>query len=144
MLLLDVNILVYAFRPEQSERAQLTRAWLDAAMAAGRSLAVTNEILAAMIRITTDARIFDRPAPPRDAVEFGQRLLDAPMCRAVAPSSRHWPIFRELVEDLRLVGNDVPDAYLAALAIDLGGHLVTTDRGFRRFPSLRLVDPLAG
>ncbi|HEU4998818.1 MAG TPA: TA system VapC family ribonuclease toxin [Lapillicoccus sp.] len=143
MLLLDVNVLIYAFRPEQSDRAQAVRAWLDETMRAERSLAVTADIVAAMIRITTDPRIFDRPAPPGAAVEFGQRLLDAPMCRAVTPSSRHWPIFRELVEDLRLVGNDVANAYLAALAIDHGAAFVTTDRGFRRFPGLRLVDPTA-
>lgn len=143
MLLLDVNILVYAFRPEQSATARSTRDWLDATMAAGHSLGVTNEILAAQVRIVTHPRIFPYPAPPRLAVNFAQTLLDFPMTRVVVPSSRHWPVFREFVEDLRLTGNDVPDAYLAALAVDHGATLVSTDRGFRRFPGLRYVDPLA-
>ena len=143
MLLLDVNVLVYAFRPGQSPVARSTREWLDVAMTAGRSLAVTNEVLAAQIRVVTHPRIFERQSPPRAAVEFAQALLDAPMTRVLVPSSRHWSIFRTLVEDLRLTGSDVPDGYLAALAIDHGAEFVTTDRGFRRFPGLRIVDPLA-
>jgi len=61
----------------------------------------------------------------------------------VIPSSRHWSLFEEYVLDLRLVGNDIPDAYLAALALDHDAALATLDRGFRRFPGLRIVDPLA-
>ena len=143
MFLLDVNILVYAYRPEQSPMALAARTWLDRSMAAKASLAVTNEILASVIRIVTDRRIFVHPSPAGQAVEFAQALLDAPTTRVVVPSSRHWPTFIDLVNDLRLKGNDVPDAYLAALAIDHGAQLVTTDRGFRRFPGLRIVDPLA-
>lgn len=143
MFLLDVNILVYAYRPEQSPLALAARTWLDRSMAAKAALAVTNEILASVIRIVTDRRIFVHPSPAGQAVEFAQALLDAPTTRVVVPSSRHWPTFIDLVNDLRLKGNDVPDAYLAALAIDHGAQLVTTDRGFRRFPGLRIVDPLA-
>jgi toxin-antitoxin system PIN domain toxin len=143
VFLLDVNILVYAYRPEQSAIARSARGWLDNTMAAGESLAVTSEILAAVVRIVTDQRIFDRPAPPREAIGFAEALINAPMTRLVVPSSRHWPTFTTLVNDLRLKGNDVPDAFLAALAIDHNARLVTTDRGFRRFPGLRLVDPLA-
>ena len=143
MFLLDVNILVYAYRPELSPMALVARTWLDRSMAAKASLAVTNEILASVIRIVTDRRIFVHPSPAGQAVDFAQALLDAPTTRVVVPSSRHWPTFIDLVNDQRLKGNDVPDAYLAALAIDHGAQLVTTDRGFRRFPGLRIVDPLA-
>lgn len=143
MLLLDVNVLVYAFRPEQSSAALEVRRWLDAAMEQGQVVAASTEVLAAQIRIVTDRRIFERPAGAKEALAFTQAFVDAPMSRIVVPSSRHWAVFSELVEDLRLTGNDVPDAYLAALAIDHSARLVTRDRGFRRFPGLRLLDPLA-
>ena len=141
MLLLDVNVLVYAFRPEQSPTAQATRAWLDRTMSAGLTVAVTAESLMAMIRITTHPRIFEHPAPPRAALTFAEELQAAPQTRVVRPSPRHWGLFRAFVTDLRLAGNAVPDAYLAALAIDHGAELATTDRGFRRFPGLGTLDP---
>lgn len=141
MLLLDVNVLVYAFRPDQSTSARATRDWLDRTMTAGQPVAVTEESLVATIRISTHPGIFEQPAPPRDALAFVEALRDAPLTRVLRPSSRHWAIFRAFVDDLRLVGNDVPDASLAALAIDRGAALVTTDRGFRRFPGLSTLDP---
>jgi hypothetical protein len=55
----------------------------------------------------------------------------------------HWSIFRDLVASHRLRGNDVPDAYLAAIALEAGATMATLDRGFARFAGLRLADPLA-
>lgn len=143
MFLLDVNVLAYAYRPTQSVDAQRVADWLAGRMDAVDSVAVSTQVLSGLVRLTTHPRVFEAPASPRDATRFAQAVIDTPGVRVVVPSSRHWPVFRMLVDDLRLVGNDVPDAYLAALALDHGATLVTTDRGFRRFPGLRLVDPLA-
>lgn len=143
MLLPDVNVLLYAYRPSQSDVAGHVGRWLWDRTEDGERLAVSTAILSSVIRIATHPRAFTDPAPPRDASRFAQSILDDPAVTVVVPSSRHWPIFRGFIDDLRIVGNDVPDAYLAALAIDHGATLVTTDRGFRRFPGLRLVDPLA-
>lgn len=60
------------------------------------------------------------------------------------PRRRHWEIFADLVRETQARANVVPDAYLAALAIENGATFVTRDRGFARFPGLRLIDPLAG
>jgi toxin-antitoxin system PIN domain toxin len=144
MLLPDVAVLVYAHRPAQSEIAAQVRAWLWSTTERGERLALSTAVLASVIRISTHPRILSTPSSPAEAVRFTQALIDDPRSTVVVPSSRHWPIFRELVDDLRLVGNDIPDAYLAALAIDHDATFVTTDRAFRRFPRLRLLDPLAG
>ena len=143
MLLPDVNVLVYAHRPTESDVASRVRDWLRSSTDRGEHLALSTAVLASVIRIVTHPRIMTTPSTSREALGFTQALLDDPQASVVVPSSRHWPVFREFVDDLRLVGNDVPDAFLAALAVDHGATLVTTDRTFRRFPGLRLLDPLA-
>lgn len=143
MLLPDVNVLVYAHRPSESDIASRVRDWLWHRTERGERLGLSTSVLASVIHIVTHPRILGTPSSPREALRFTQALVDDPQTTVVVPSSRHWPIFREFVDDLRLRGNDVPDGYLAALAIDHGADLVTTDRGFRRFPGLRIVDPLA-
>lgn len=143
MLLPDVNVLLYAHRPSESEIALRVRDWLWDRGEQGERLALSTAVLASVIRVATHPRILTTPSTTRQVLTFTQALLDDPQTSVVVPSSRHWAIFHELVADLRLVGNDVPDAFLAALAMDHGATMVTTDRGFRRYPGLRLVDPLA-
>ena len=77
--------------------------------------------------------------PFRSATRSCLRLLPV----RVRAGERHWPNFRGLVEQHGLRGNDIPDAYLAALALEQGATWVTTDRGFARYEGLRLLDPLA-
>lgn len=74
---------------------------------------------------------------------FADALLGAPAVGVVRAGPRHWGIFRRLVVDHRLRGSDVPDAYIASLAMEQGATLATMDRGFARFERLRILDPLA-
>jgi uncharacterized protein len=143
MLLPDVNVLVYAHRPADSDVASRVHDWLWSRTEFGDRLALSTSVLASVIRIATHPRILATPSTPREALRFTQALVDDWQTTVVVPSSRHWPMFREFVDDLRRRGNDLPDAYLAALAIDHGADFVTTDQEFRRFPGLRIVDPLS-
>ncbi len=69
-------------------------------------------------------------------------MRESPSTRIIAPGTRHWEIFADLVRSSHATANLVPDAYLAALAIENGATFVTRNRGFARFPGLRLTDPL--
>jgi hypothetical protein len=69
-------------------------------------------------------------------------LADSPSVRWHRPGDRQWSIFLDFVKDLNLSGDDIPDAYLAATTMEAGASLVTTDRGFSRFRSLRVIDPV--
>jgi len=60
----------------------------------------------------------------------------------LSPGKNHWPLFMECLEMISAKGNDVPDAYHAALAMEWGCDWVTTDKGFRRFKGLRVRHPL--
>lgn len=85
--------------------------------------------------------IFDPPAPLESALAFASAVRDRPNAVPVSPSPRHWPIFLDLCREVGASGNLVPDAWLAALAIEQGCEFVTTDRDFARFPGLRTRHP---
>lgn len=142
MLFLDVNICLYGFRP-LSEKTEAVADWLDNALTGPRTVAVSEQVLSSVIRIATSHRFFDDASDPDSALAFTEALLNAPSARVVRPGPSHWRIFTDLVREHRLRGNDVPDAYLAALALEHRATFVTRDRGFARFKGLRTLDPLA-
>ncbi len=142
MLLLDVNVCLYAYRPVESEAAGRVSEWLAPRLLGPERVVVSESVLAAVIRIATHPRVFREPSSPADALAFADSLAAAPAVHLVRPGPDHWSIFRTLVAEHRLRGNDVPDALLAAHALELGASLVTLDRGFGRFAGLRTVDPL--
>lgn len=140
----DVNILVHAIRPDESLDAAAVRDWLQLAIDAAEPFGVNESVLSSMMRIVTRAGLFAMTTTPEQCMTFADSLLGAPSVEVVRPGARHWGIFRQLVLDHRLRGNDVPDAYIASLAMEQGATLVTHDRGFARFTGLRVLDPLAG
>lgn len=141
MLLADVNVFVYAHRPE-SPRADEHRTWLEGALAADEPFGVSELVLSAFVRIVTHHRIYNEPSPTDVALAFCRTVLDAPSTVVVRPGPRHWQVFERLCGDAGVRGNLVPDAYLAALAIEHGATWVSSDRGFARFPGLRWQPPL--
>jgi uncharacterized protein len=101
-------------------------------------------VLSGVVRVATHPRIFDPPSTPAEAFEFCDEIRLRPNAVALAPGPRHWEIFSKLCLDANARGNLVPDAYLAALAIESGSELITTDGDFYRFPGLRVRHPLKG
>ncbi|MGO1563088.1 MAG: TA system VapC family ribonuclease toxin [Actinomycetaceae bacterium] len=140
MLFLDVNVLVGAQRNDESMSSRPMREWLDGALAGHEAIGVCELALSAMVRIVTHPKVFEQPSAPGEALEFSRVLLDAPRVAIVRPAARHWTIFADLVREHRLRGNDVPDAYYAAIALEQGATVVTADRGFQRF-GVRTLDP---
>jgi toxin-antitoxin system PIN domain toxin len=140
MLVPDVNVFVYAHRRE-SPRHEPTRAWLESRLTGSEPLGVGELVLSAFLRIVTHHRIYKEPTPPGVALGFCREVLSARSALALRPGLRHWSIFSDLCEQTGARGNVVPDAYLAALAIENGATLVTADSGFRRFPALRTEAP---
>lgn len=99
-------------------------------------------MLSGFLRIVTHPRAMRRPASTETALAFADTLREQPNTVTLSPGPRHWGIFARLCREARATGNLVPDAYLAALAIEHGAELITTDRGFARFPGLRWRPPL--
>jgi toxin-antitoxin system PIN domain toxin len=141
VLLADVNAFIYAHRAE-SPRADEHREWLHRALSGDEPFGVSESVLASFLRIVTHHRVYREPTPPDVALEFCRAVLAAPAAVPVRPGPRHWSLFSQLCQTMGARGNLVPDAFLAALAIEHGATWVTTDRGFARFPGLRWQTPL--
>lgn len=141
MILPDVNVLVYAFLEEPPRHAEF-RSWLHSTINGAEEFAVAELVLSGFVRVVTHPRIQTKPATVDAALEFVERIRDRPNCTAVRPGDRHWNIFTDLCRRAEAKGNLVPDAYLAALAIESGSEWITTDRDFARFPGLRWRHPL--
>lgn len=141
MLLMDTNVLVYAFWRD-AERHEEYRDWLLATINSPEPYAVSDHALTAMFRIVTNRRIYKTPASTGEALEFAELIREQPQALVVAPGARFWSIFAELCDQASVQGDLVPDAYLAALAIENACEFVTADGDFARFPGLRWRHPL--
>lgn len=141
MILADVNVLVYAHRKDLPEHERFSD-WLYGEVDSGRGYAVCDVTLTGFLRVVTNARVFADPTPIDIALGFVDGLRERAGAIHIGPGDRHWPIFTELCTAIGARGNDIPDAYLAALAIESGSELVSADRGFARFPGLRWSCPV--
>lgn len=141
MLLADTNVLVYAFDPA-AERHEEYRAWLEAVVNGPEPYAVSDFALNGMFRVVTDRRIYKQPATTSQALVFADLIREQPQAMVVAPGARFWSIFTELCQQVEARAKLVPDAYLAALAIENACEFVTADKDFARFPGLRWRHPL--
>jgi toxin-antitoxin system PIN domain toxin len=141
MILLDVNLLVYAHR-EDADRHDAYRSWLEKALTAPPGVAVSELALSSCLRVITHPKVFLKPTPLASAIDFVDDFRSRPEVKIIGPGSRHWEIFLELCKRGNAKGNLVPDAYHAALAIEWGCEWLTADRGFARFPGLHWRHPL--
>ena len=143
MVLLDVNILVYAFRPD-AERHDAYAAYVQDLARSPSAFGLADIVCSGFMRVVTHPKVFAPPAYVGEALEFLEALRTRPNCVIISPGARHWRIFSELCTATNAKGNLVADAYLAALALESGSEWVTTDRHFARFPGLRWRHPLDG
>jgi len=141
MFLFDVNVLVYAHRADAPGHDR-HRAWLNEVIQSDSAYGMSDLVLGGFLRIVTHPRVFRDPTPIETALTFASEVRDRPNCIVVSPGERHWDIFTRLCRAAGARGSRIPDAYLAALAIESGTEWVTTDRDYARFPGLRWRHPL--
>lgn len=135
----DANVLIHGLREISPDHARC-RGWLVGAAAAGDGIGLCELVEVALLRIVTLPKL--RLVPVTEALGFWKEdLWTYSGTRRLVAGSRHAGIFSVLVADLGLCGNDLNDAWLAALAIEQGATLVSTDLGFGRFPGLDWLNP---
>lgn len=139
MQLPDINVLIYAHRHDAPEHRRYA-SWLQDLVEAPEPFAVAEIVLAGFLRIVTNSKIFRPITPMKTALAFCRGLVEWPRAVLVAPSRTHWDLFMTLCDGVE--GPLVSDAYVAALAIEHGCELITTDSDFARFPGLRWRHPL--
>jgi len=142
MILPDVNVLIYAFRPDATNHA-ICNTWLNRIVAGDAPFGISTLALGALARITTNPRSYPNPSMLSDVFAFTDYLLGQPHCQIVEPGSRHWDIFRRLCIETDTRGPRLTDAWYAALAIESGCEWITFDRDYARFPGLKWRMPEA-
>lgn len=140
MILVDVNVLVNAFRTDAAQHVPC-RDWLLSVVNGQDRFGMSPQVLGSVVRIATHPKIFRTPSSTLEVVRFCQLLLDAPRCAVVTPHDRHWAIFSRLCRETGARGNLVSDAWYAALAIESGCEWITLDADYRQFPGLRCREP---
>jgi uncharacterized protein len=141
LILPDVNVLIHAFRRDSGRHAGC-KPWLDALVEGDAQFGMSPLVLSAVVRITTNARVFREPSPLEEAFAFCASLLSQPHCERVTPGERHWDIFERLALEAAIRGPRVTDAWFAALAIEQGCTWITYDRDYARFAGLDWREPV--
>lgn len=142
MRLVDTNVMIYAHRHDADRHADY-RDWLQAMIDGPEPYAVSDFAVIGMVRVITNQRTYpDAATPLVAALEYAEQIRSQPHAHVVAPGAKFWDIFAQLCTRAYARGRLVPDAYLAALAIEHGCEFVTTDTDFGKFPGLRWRHPL--
>jgi uncharacterized protein len=143
VILVDANILIYA-HVESLPQHQIARNWLDQELSGNTRVGLPWASLLAFLRIVTNPRIFEHPESITDAWRQVGGWLSCEVAWTPQPTERHPDVLGELLSVTGVQGDIVPDAHLAALAIEHGLLLCSADSDFARFPGLRWTNPLAG
>ena len=142
MLLPDVNVLVYAHMEDSSPEHAAYADWVTRLATGPEPFALSVLVLSGFVRVVTNPRIFNPPSTLDRSFAFISALLERPTARVVGPGPDHLTIFEDLCRDSAATGKLVADAQHAAVAIEHGCTIVSTDADFSRFPGLRWRHPL--
>jgi toxin-antitoxin system PIN domain toxin len=140
--LLDANILLYAYDSESTQHAA-SRTWLETAFNDEETIALPWQTILAFVRIVTNPRAVRRPLTGSEACGIADSWLQRPNVLVLDAGERFWQIFQTQIVEAQVSGPLVTDTALAALAMEHGATLCSTDRDFRRFRGLKLLDPTA-
>jgi len=141
MKLVDVNVLLYAEDASSAHHPRV-KPWWDALLSGSEEVALCWPVISGFVRIATNPRILINPMTTDEACAKVDGWLAQPCVRLVAPTVGHWPLFTELMKKVQATANLVPDAHLAALAIEHGCELASCDTDFAKFPGLSWINPL--
>ena len=141
MILIDANLLLYAYDPSSLQH-HAARNWLESTFSKPELIGLPWLTLLAFVRISTNPRALENPLSVAEAGAIVSDWLERPTVIVLNPGDRHWQILRDMMIKGQARGALVTDAHLAALAIEHGATLATTDRDFARFPGLKFFNPL--
>ena len=142
MIVLDVNLLIYA-ADGNAVLHDVARRWLQSITSGSELIGLPWQTIHAFVRISTNPRVSGGQVSIERSIGAIQQWMDLPHVRVLSPGERHWGILKDMLTEGQATGPLTTDAQLAAVAIEYGGVLHTTDRDFARFPGLRWVNPLA-
>jgi|SRR5579863_6168682 uncharacterized protein len=142
MILVDANILIYAVNADAPSNRK-AKLWLESALAGQETVGFSWNVILAFLRLTTRPGLFRRPLRADTAFDLVAAWLNQTSATVVHPGPRHLAVLRELLRPLGTAGNLTSDAHLAALAIEHGAQLCSSDTDFARFNGLKWRNPLS-
>ncbi len=142
MILVDANLLIYAVDADAPHH-WAARQWMEETLSGTERVGLAWIVLLAFLRITTNPAAVRRPLAVERALRYVDGFLAQPFVEAVGPGESHWPLLRNLLAGTGTAGNLTSDAHLAAVALERGAVVYSTDNDYRRFPGVRHVNPLA-
>lgn len=141
MIVLDANILIYAYDSACVENSR-ARAFVEGIFSGREPVGIPWQTICAFLRVQTNPRLPGDRFTTELAVQTIDEWMELPQVQLLVAGERHWTVFRQMLLEGAVRGPLVTDAELAALTIEHGGVLYTSDRDFARFPGLRWVNPL--
>jgi toxin-antitoxin system PIN domain toxin len=142
VILVDANLLIYAV-DRDSVHHKAARHWLEETLSGTTRVGLAWVVILAFLRITTRGDVVRNPLSTEEALAYVDSWLQQPFVRTVSPAESHWPLLRTLMASSGTAGNLTSDAHLAALALEHGCAIYSTDHDFKRFPGIEHVNPLA-
>lgn len=141
MILVDANLLLYAYN-KSAEDHERAKAWIEEVFSGHEPVALSWTVILAFLRISTNPRAFPRPLSRTEAFSIVKGWIERPQAVVIGPGEGHFEILSRMATAGRASGPLLSDAHLAALSIEHGATLCSSDRDFARFPNLKLQNPL--
>lgn len=140
MLLLDVNVVIAAHRVDHAQYPTV-RPWFDGLLGGQQPFSVPTVVWASFIRLATSRRVFPRPSPLVEVFSFVESVCAQPRHVLLGPGPRHLELLRKVCEEADATGDLIPDAVIAAIALEHDCVIASLDRDFARFSSVDHVIP---
>ena len=142
MIVVDANLLIYAYDLDSAHHKK-SLSWLEELLSGVEAVGLPWPSVSAFLRVITNRRLPGTRVTLEQAVQVVDQWLQQPNVQVLVPADQHWSVLRQMILEGRASGPLVSDAEIAAITIEQGAVLHTTDRDFARFPGLRWKNPLA-
>jgi toxin-antitoxin system PIN domain toxin len=142
VIVVDANLLIYSYDLDSAHHKK-SLSWLEELLSGVEAVGLPWQSVSAFLRVITNRRLSGMRVTLEQAVQVVDEWLQQPNVQLLVPADQHWSVLRQLILGGRASGPLVSDAEIAAITIEHGAVLHTTDRDFARFPSLRWKNPLA-
>ncbi|MEE8599881.1 TA system VapC family ribonuclease toxin [Euzebya tangerina] len=140
MIVLDVNVLIYAHNREAPHH-EADKRWLEEAIVSSRPVGLPLVTSLGFLRIVTNPRAMEQPLSVATATQLLSAIRHAPAVDEIGPASGHWDRVEKTAQEAQMSGAEMTDVHLAVLTLERGAALATHDRGFRRIPELDILEP---
>jgi toxin-antitoxin system PIN domain toxin len=141
VIVVDANLLIYAYDLDSAHHKK-SLSWLEELLSGVEAVGLPWQSVSAFLRVITNRRLPGMRVSLEQAVQVVDEWLQQPNVQVLVPADQHWSVLRQMILEGRASGPLVSDAEIAAITIEQGAVLHTTDRDFARFPGLRWKNPL--